>query len=75
MCHGLDGKAHTPIARKIGVKDLTQSTASSAAVEKQIAEGSKDKKGAPKMTPFKDRLSPVEIKEMAEFVMTLRQKN
>ncbi|HZF73236.1 MAG TPA: c-type cytochrome, partial [Gemmatimonadaceae bacterium] len=41
-CHGPDGKAQTPIARKLGVKDLTQSKLTEAEIEKQIVEGKRD---------------------------------
>jgi len=72
-CHGKDGKARTPIARQLGVKDLTQSKTSDGEIEKQVTEGKKDDRGNQKMPPFKDKLSPEEIKSLIEFVKSLRK--
>jgi len=72
-CHGKDGKARTPIARQLGVKDLTQSKTSDGEIEKQVIEGKKDERGNQKMPPFKDKLSPEEIKSLIEFVKGLRK--
>ncbi len=72
-CHGKDGKARTPIARQLGVKDLTQSKTSDGEIEKQVTEGKKDDRGNQKMPPFKDKLSPEEIKLLIEFVKNLRK--
>lgn len=71
-CHGKDGKAQTPIARKLGVKDLTQSQAADGEIEKQVTEGKKDDRGNQKMPPFKDRLSPEEIKLLIVVVKGFR---
>jgi hypothetical protein len=46
-----DGKAQTPIGRKLGVKDLTQSKLTEADIKKQIVEGKRDEHGKEKM-PF-----------------------
>jgi len=72
-CHGKDGKARTPIARQLGVKDLTQSKTTDGEIEKQVIEGKKDERGNQKMPPFKDKLSPEEIKSLIEFVKSLRK--
>jgi len=39
VCHGKDGKGQSPMAQKLGVKDLTQTKLSAAEVEKMIADG------------------------------------
>jgi cytochrome c6 len=61
-CHGKDGKGQTPIAQKLGVKDLTVTKLSEKEVEKLVAEG----KG--KMSAFKGKLTDHEIHEVSEYV-------
>lgn len=70
-CHGPDGKAQTPIARKLGVKDLTQSKLTEAEIEKQIIEGKRDEHGKEKMPSFKGKLSSDEIKSLITAVKDL----
>ena len=72
-CHGPDGKAQTPIARKLGVKDLTQSKLTEAEIEKQIVEGKRDDNGKEKMPSFKGKLSTDEIKSLIAAVKELRK--
>ena len=62
VCHGKDGKGQTPMAQKLGAKDITQSKLSAAEVEKMIADG----KG--KMTGFRGKISDAEIKALAAYV-------
>jgi mono/diheme cytochrome c family protein len=61
-CHGKDGKGQTPMAQKLGVKDLTVTKLSEADIGKVITNG----KG--KMTPFKGKLSDSEISGLAKYV-------
>jgi mono/diheme cytochrome c family protein len=61
-CHGKDGKGQTPMAQKLGVKDLTVTKLSAGDIEKVITNG----KG--KMTPFKGKLSDAEISGLAKYV-------
>jgi len=72
-CHGRDGKAKTPAGKKLKVKDLTQSNTNDAEIEKQIANGTQDAKGSPRMPEFKSKLSPDEIAALVEYVKTLRR--
>jgi len=72
-CHGPDGKAQTPIARKLGVKDLTQSKLTEAEIEKQIVEGKRDDHNKEKMPSFKGKLSTDEIKSLITAVKELRR--
>lgn len=72
-CHGKDGKAQTPAARKLGVKDLTLSKLPDGEVTRQLLEGRKDTRGNQKMPAFKDKLSPAEIKSLVAFVKSLRK--
>ncbi len=65
-CHGKDGKGHTRMGEKLGIKELAVlpagSTTTAADVEKVVRDG----KG--KMPAFKDKLSDDEIKALAAFV-------
>lgn len=71
-CHGIDGKARTPIARKLGVKDLTVSKTTDAEIEKQILEGKKDTAGKDLMPAFKTKLKLEEIQALITYVKGLR---
>ena len=71
-CHGPDGKARTPAARKLGVKDLTKSTTTDAQIRLSIIEGRLDQRGIRKMPSFKDKLSPEEIEAVVRWVKTFR---
>ena len=73
LCHGKDGKAQNPAARKLGVKDLSLSKATEGEIEKQVAEGTKDKGGNQKMPPFKDKLTSEEIKSLIAVVKSFRK--
>jgi len=72
-CHGKDGKAQTPIARKLGVKDLTQSKLTDAEIEKQIVDGRRDDHGKEKMPAFKGKFSDDEIKSIITVVKDFRR--
>jgi len=74
-CHGLDGKAHTPMARKLGVKDLTQSKISDEEIEKQIREGKIGSDGKVTMPAFKKVLADREISDLVTFVKGLRKEH
>lgn len=71
-CHGPDGKARTPVARKLGVKDLTESKTTDEEIERQILEGAKDKQGNQRMPPFKQKLSADEVKLLVGWVKSFR---
>lgn len=72
-CHGLDGKARTPAGRKLGAKDLSQSKLSDAEIEKQITNGTKNERGAERMPPFKEKLTPADISAVVAYVKTFRR--
>src|SRR5689334_1897952 len=63
-CHGKDGKAKTPIGRKLGAKDLSLSRLTNVEIEKQILDGRKDDHGAQKMPSFRDKFSSEEIRAL-----------
>jgi cytochrome c6 len=62
VCHGKDGKGATPMAQKLGAKDLTTLKESEGDIAKVISDG----KG--KMTPFKGKLTDAEIASLAKYV-------
>ena len=62
-CHGKDGKGDTPMGKKMGVKDLTQTKLSAGDLEKVIADGK-----PPKMASFRGKLADAEIKAMAAWI-------
>jgi len=73
LCHGKDGKAQNPAARKLGVKDLSESKATDSELEKQVIEGKKDDRGNLKMPSFKDKFTPEEIKALIAVVKSFRK--
>ena len=62
-CHGADGKG-SPMGEKLGVKSLVGTQAD---VVKVVTEGK-----PPKMTPYKDKLTAVQIKAVADHVKSLK---
>jgi cytochrome c6 len=73
LCHGKDGKAQNPAARKLGVKDLSESKSTDSELEKQVIEGKKDDRGNLKMPSFKDKFTPEEIKSLIAVVKSFRK--
>jgi mono/diheme cytochrome c family protein len=73
-CHGADGKAHTPMGRKAHARDLSESTLSDAAIERQIREGARGPHGMVKMPAFADKLTPDQIKALVEYVKSFRPR-
>lgn len=72
-CHGKDGKGRTPVGRKVGAKDLTQSKTTDAEIEKQIKEGKLASNGTPAMPAFKAKLDSDDIKLLIDFVKKFRK--
>ena len=73
-CHGVDGKGATDTGTKLGIPDMTtagwQKKTTDELVKKAIADGIK-RDGKPEgMDPFKDKLSPEQIDQMAAYVRT-----
>ena len=73
-CHGLDGKARTPAGKKLGARDLSESTANDEAIARQIRDGVKDGRGVDRMPAFKDRLTADEQAAVRDYVKTFRKK-
>jgi mono/diheme cytochrome c family protein len=72
-CHGKDGKATTPIAKQLGVRDLTRSKTTDAEIAKQIREGKQGPGGKTLMPAFKDRLTEAEQQLLVDRVKELRK--
>lgn len=72
-CHGKDGKAQTSVAKKLGVKDLSQSKLTDEQIEQQIREGRPADQNSAKMPAFKDRLTAEEIKSLIAVVKEFRK--
>lgn len=72
-CHGKDGRAQTSVARKLGVKDLSQSKLTDAQIEQQIRDGKAANQSSAKMPAFKDRLTAEEIKSLIAVVKEFRK--
>ena len=72
-CHGKDGRAQTPAAKKLGVKDLSQSKLTDEQIVQQILEGKQDQKKDSKMPPFKEKLTKIEIDSLIPVVKAFRK--
>lgn len=73
LCHGKDGTANTPAAKKFGAKDLSASKTEDAEITRQIREGKRDDKGKQLMPPFGEKLSAEDIASLAETVKAFRK--
>ena len=72
-CHGPDGRARTPAARKLKVKDLTLSRISDEEIRKQVLEGRRDPAGNQQMPPFKDKVNKEHLEELIAHVKSIRK--
>jgi mono/diheme cytochrome c family protein len=75
VCHSADGTAQTSVAKKLGVKDLSQSKLSDAQIIQQISEGRRESQSVTKMPAFKERLSRGEIESLVPVVKEFRKEN
>jgi mono/diheme cytochrome c family protein len=73
VCHSQDGTAQTPVAKKLGVKDLSQSKLTEAQIVQQILEGRQENKSASKMPAFGEKLSRPEIESLVPVVKEFRK--
>jgi cytochrome c551/c552 len=73
LCHGKDGKANTPAAKKFGAKDLSLSKTEDAEITRQIREGKRDDKGKQLMPPFGEKLLAEDITALVGAVKAFRQ--
>jgi mono/diheme cytochrome c family protein len=72
-CHGPDGTARTPAARKLGVKDLTVNRLTDDKIRHQIREGVQAGSGSGKMPGFKDAFTEADLTALVAEVKRLRR--
>ncbi len=73
LCHGKDGRADTPAAKKFGAKDLSASKTEDAEISRQIREGKRDDKGKQLMPPFAEKLSAEDVSALVDKVKAFRK--
>jgi len=71
-CHSKDGRAQTRVAQQRHVRDLSESRLTDDVIIEQILEGTHNKENTFKMSPFKDKLSRVEIESLVPLVKAFR---
>ena len=75
VCHSADGTAQTSFAKKLGVKNLSESKLTGAQIIQQISEGRQENQSPSKMPAFKDRLTRAEIESLVPVVKDFRKEN
>ncbi len=77
QCHGKDGRADTPMGKKIQAKNLTdpkvQAEFTDAKAMQLIKDGAKDAQGKTTMKAFGGKLTDDEIKALVAFVRTFKK--
>jgi cytochrome c553 len=77
-CHGKDGAAHSKMAHRLGVKDLTDAAYQKSFTDLQLFShlktGETGSDGKVKMNPFGDKLTDDETKALVGFVRALAPK-
>lgn len=75
MCHGMDGKGHTPMGKRMGIKDFTNAKVQKAlkddAAFKAIKDGFRSK-GRRVMRPYSN-LSDAQIKALVKYVRSFKK--
>ncbi|ODS31125.1 MAG: putative cytochrome [Candidatus Scalindua rubra] len=73
ICHGEDGKGKTDLGEGLGARDFTNKEFQDSTTDEEIIEQITN--GTPeKMFPFKDKLTPEEIKSLVTVVRAFRGK-
>lgn len=67
-CHGDDGKAETKLGKKYDAESFASARFQERHSDEQIEKAIRDGKSKTKMKPFKDKLTPEEIKAMVQVV-------
>ena len=75
VCHSADGTAQTSFAKKLGVKNLSESKLTGAQIIQQISEGRQTNQSAKKMPAFKESLTRPEIESLVPVVKEFRKEN
>jgi mono/diheme cytochrome c family protein len=72
VCHSEDGTAQTSIAKKLGVKNLSESKLTDAQIIQQISEDRQENQSPSRMPAFKERLTRPEIESLVPVVKEFR---
>lgn len=72
-CHGSDGKAQTPAAKKLGVRDLTLSTLAESDIRQRVLDGVRNERGVHTMKPFRDHFAADELAALITYVKSLQK--
>ena len=75
VCHSADGTAQTSLAKRLGVKDLSESKLTDAQIKQQISEGRQENQSASKMPAFKEKLTRQEVDSLVPVVKDFRGAN
>jgi cytochrome c6 len=67
-CHGDDGKAETKLGKKYDAESFASAKFQEKHTDEQIEKSITEGKAKTKMKPFKDKLTPEEIKAMVQMV-------
>ena len=73
-CHGDDGKAETKLGQKYKAKSFASSAFQAKASDQKLLDAIENGVQDTKMHPFKDKLSPDEIKAMVQMVRSFGPK-
>jgi len=71
VCHGPDGRAATPAAKRLGARDLSMSTLTDDQVRTVIVEGMRGARSA--MPGFGTKFSPEELDALVAHLRNLRE--
>ncbi len=71
-CHGKDGKAQTPVGRKLKAKDLTTPGLFSKYTDAQLVKKIQEGNPAKKFPAFKNKMSEAEIEAVVAYLRTLK---
>jgi mono/diheme cytochrome c family protein len=74
-CHGMDGKGLTKVGKKLGLKDYTDAKVQAGLKDADMIKATNDgviENGKERMKPFKDELTPAEIKDLVAYIRTFK---
>ena len=76
-CHGEDGKAQTPMGKRLNIRDYTKAEVQAEFTDERIVqvikEGIVDDKGKKVMLPFEKKVTPEEITALVAYVRSLKE--
>ena len=75
VCHSADGTAQTSFAKKLGVKNLSESKLTDVQIIRQVSEGRRENQSPSKMPAFKERFTRPEIESLVPVVKDFSKEN